>query len=175
MEQHQQLPTPAQYGRKFSKMALKGLAALLLLATTFTACKKEDAPAQAPPTPTATNIEIGSGNNKQALIGRDFHFNADVLAAEKIKAVQLTITQKAGETYAAYWKLVLDWPEYNGVKNTNVHKHFTIPAEAPEGKYDFTFTVQDENGTRLDIKETLTINDPAKMPEIGRASCRERV
>jgi Domain of unknown function (DUF4625) len=171
MEKHQHLRVPALYGRKFSKMAVSGITALLLLATTFTACKKEDSPAPAPPKPTATNIEIGSGNNKQALIGRDFHFNADVLAAEKIKEVQVTITRKPGETYASNWELTLNWPEYKGVKNTNVHKHFNIPAEAPEGKYDFTFRVLDENGSRLEIKETLIINDPEKMPvdpKIGR-------
>lgn len=148
---------------------LRTIGAILLFAFTFTACKKEDRPA--PVQPVATNIEIGTGNNKRALIGRDFHFNADVVASNKIAAVEFRIRQKAGETYAAQWQLDLKWDEYTGVKNTNVHKHFTIPANAPEGKYDCYFIVLDENGARLEIKETLVINDPATMPvdpNIGR-------
>ncbi|RZL60991.1 MAG: DUF4625 domain-containing protein [Pedobacter sp.] len=121
--------------------------------------------------PKLENIEIGTSNNKRALRGRDFHFNADVLAVTKIKEVLLKIVQKPGEIYTESWKLELSWPEFAGVKNTNVHKHFTMPAVAPEGKYDFYFIVTDENGTQLEIKEDITIIDPANMPvdpKIGR-------
>lgn len=141
----------------------------LLLITAFSACKKEERVELAKPT--AENIEIGTSNNKQALKGRDFHFNADVTAASKIKSVQLQILQKPGETYTAKWSLTFDWIEYAGTKNTNVHKHFTIPAVAPDGKYDFLFIVLDENGTKLEIKEEISISDPANMPvdpKIGR-------
>lgn len=121
--------------------------------------------------PTATNVEIGTANNKRALIGRDFHFNADVLAGDKIADVQLKILPKKGEKYTKDWKFELSWIEYNGAKNTNVHKHFNIPADAPEGKFDFYFIVKDTNGAQLEIKEELTITDPANMPAdplIGR-------
>ncbi|MET4546812.1 hypothetical protein ABIE26_004150 [Pedobacter africanus] len=144
--------------------------AFLLFAGTFTACKKEKTAEPVKAIPTATNVEIGSGN-KQALRGRDFHFNADVTAADRIKDVQVKILQKSGLQYNAVWKFELNWAEYSGVKNTNVHKHFTIPLEAPEGKYDFCFIVLDENGTKLEIKEDLNIIDPANMPvdpKIGR-------
>ncbi|MBE9601834.1 DUF4625 domain-containing protein [Pedobacter sp. MC2016-24] len=147
----------------------KFMAALLLLITIFSACKKDQVIEAN--SPKAENIEIGSANNKQALKGRDFHFNADVLAGDKIKAVQLKIVQKSSEQYTANWKLELAWDEYIGAKNTNVHKHFTIPAEAPDGKYDFYFIVLDENGTKLELKEELIISDPANMPvdpKIGR-------
>lgn len=145
------------------------MAVLLLLITIFSACKKDQViEANAPK---AENIEIGSANNKQALKGRDFHFNADVVAGDKIKAVQLKIVQKSTEQYTANWKLEFAWEEYVGAKNTNVHKHFTIPADAPDGKYDFYFIVLDENGTKLELKEELIISDPANMPvdpKIGR-------
>jgi len=147
----------------------KFMTALLLLITIFSACKKDQVIEAN--SPKAENIEIGSANNKQALKGRDFHFNADVVAGDKIKAVQLKIVQKSSEQYTANWKLELAWDEYIGAKNTNVHKHFTIPAEAPDGKYDFYFIVLDENGTKLELKEELTISDPANMPvdpKIGR-------
>ncbi|MES2650577.1 MAG: DUF4625 domain-containing protein [Bacteroidota bacterium] len=142
---------------------------LMLLVVFATSCKKDDKPEII--APTATNIEIGTANNKQAIRGRDFHLNADVVAGDKIKAVEIKILQKAGQTYTSTWKFELAWEQYNGAKNTNIHKHFIIPAEAPEGKYDFYFIVLDENGARLEIKEDFTIIDAANMPvdpKIGR-------
>ena len=143
---------------------------LLIGATAFTACNNDD-DGNTVSKPTAENVEIGTANNKRALIGRDFHFNADVISGDKIADVQLKILPKKGEIYSKDWKLELSWIEYKGAKNTNVHKHFNIPAEAPEGKFDFYFIVKDENGTELEIKEELTITDPANMPAdplIGR-------
>lgn len=142
---------------------------LYIAAVSFTACDNDYN--QEAAKPTAENIEIGTANNKRALIGRDFHFNADVVAGDKIAGVQLKILPKSGETYTKDWKLEFKWDEYIGTKNTNVHKHFTIPADAPEGKFDFYFIVLDENGTQLEIKEEITITDPANMPAdplIGR-------
>ncbi len=143
---------------------------LLIGAIAFTACNNDD-DENTVSKPTVENVEIGTANNKRALIGRDFHFNADVIAGDKIADVQLKILPKKGEIYSKDWKLELSWIEYKGAKNTNVHKHFNIPAEAPEGKFDFYFIVKDENGTELEIKEELTITDPANMPAdplIGR-------
>ena len=141
----------------------KIMIAFLLVAGSFSACKKDEQESVLTK-PTAENIEIGTGNNKSALIGRDFHFNADVVAATKIKDVEVKILQKATERYTSTWSLERTWPEYIGVKNTNVHKHFSIPTDAPEGKYDFYFIVTDENGSQLKIKEDFTITDPANMP-----------
>lgn len=135
----------------------------------FTACDNDDNNEVSKPT--AENVEIGTANNKRALIGRDFHFNADVIAGDKIADVQLKILPKSGEIYTKDWKLEFTWNQYIGTKNTNVHKHFTIPADAPEGKFDFIFIVLDENGTQLEIKEELTIIDPSNLPAdplIGR-------
>ncbi|WP_055092989.1 DUF4625 domain-containing protein [Flavobacterium aquidurense] len=128
----------------------------------FTACDNDDNNEVLKPT--ATNVEIGTANNKRALIGRDFHFNADVIAGDKITDVQIKILPKKGDTYTKDWKFEFSFAEYKGVKNTNVHKHFNIPADAPEGKYDFSFIVLDENGSQLEIKEEITITDPANMP-----------
>ena len=152
-------------------MKIKNLIlSLALITASFSACKKEGTELEALK-PTAENVEIGTANNKRALRGRDFHFNADVLAASKIKDVKLVISQKAGMSYSSNWKFELSWPEYIGVKNTNVHKHFTIPGSAPEGTYDFAVIIQDENGTQLEIKEDLIILDPGNLPvdpKIGR-------
>jgi hypothetical protein len=139
------------------------LLAFLIMAGTFTACKKDKQEPEAAK-PTADQIEIGYANNKQAIRGRDFHFNAEVTAGVRISAVSVKILPKAGQTYSASWKMELAWEEFKGAKNTTVHKHFTIPAEAPEGTYEFLFTVDDENGTKLELKEDLVIIDAANMP-----------
>lgn len=139
------------------------LVAFLVLAGTFTACKKDKAEPE-PAKPSVQNVEIGYANNKRAIRGRDFHLNADVLAGSKITSVMVKILQKTSQTYTANWKLEITWDEFKGVKNTNVHKHFTIPAEAPEGTYDFFFIVNDENGSKLELKEDFVIIDAANMP-----------
>lgn len=148
---------------------LKLIVLFLAVGSAFTACSNDDDKEVSKPK--AENIEIGTANNKKALIGRDFHFNADVLAVDKIADVQLKILPRKGEIYKKDWKFELSWAEFKGVKNTNVHKHFNIPADAPEGKFDFFFIVKDENGSQLEIKEEITITDPANMPAdplIGR-------
>lgn len=150
---------------------MKKIITVICLITIFAAGCKKDKVEQELLKPTAENIEIGTANSKRALRGRDFHFNADVLAVTKIKEVKVRIAQKPSENYTASWKLELSWPEFAGVKNTNVHKHFTMPVDAPEGKYDFYFIVTDENGTQLELKEDITIIDPANLPvdpKIGR-------
>jgi len=147
----------------------KSIALLLLVVFFAASCKKDESPEIK--IPTVSNVEIGTANNRQAIRGRDFHLNADVIAGDKIKSVEVKILQKTGGNYTKVWKFELAWDQYNGVKNTNVHKHFTIPAEAPEGKYDFYFIVQDENGTKLEIKEDFTILDATSIevdPKIGR-------
>jgi hypothetical protein len=144
-------------GQRFKQIIL-----LFLFTGILAACNDDNDPV--PAVPTANNIEIGYANNKQAIRGRDFHLNADVIAGDKISSVLVKILQQTGQTYSSEWKMELAWEEFKGVKNTNVHKHFTIPAEAPEGKYDFLFIVNDENGSTLEIKEELVIMDAANMP-----------
>jgi hypothetical protein len=128
---------------------MKRLIAIVLSATIWASCKKEDA---APAKPSATNIEIGTANEKKGYVGKDFHFNADVKAADKIDSVWIQITQHNGN-----WQLVQGWAEYKGLRNTNVHKHFYIPTDAPTGSFDFYFRVKDQNGTLLEVKEPFTI------------------
>jgi len=132
---------------------------LAVFGTAFTACKKETDEI-ALSSPTASNIEIGSSNSKIGRRGQDFHFNADVVAVSTIRSVQLRIAQKASQSYARAWSLELNWPDYTGLKNANVHKHLTIPSEAPIGLYDFYFIVTDQNGSQLNIREDFTIADP---------------
>lgn len=139
-------------------MRQKHAVAMLVLAIgwLFIACSDEDKD-PVMPAPIARNIEIGYDNKKEGVIGKDFHFNADVTAGDKIAEVSVRIQQKSGEQYADAWGLELVWEEFEGLKNTNVHKHFTIPEDAKAGKYDFIFTVLDTNEKKLEVIEDFEI------------------
>lgn len=144
----------------------KIFAAFIIAAFSFTACDNNDAdPAdQDLAKPTIDKIELGLGNNEIGVIGEDFHFNAEVVAGDKIEKVQIKIVQRTTETYSKVWSHEINWPQYAGAKNATIHKHFDIPAEAVEGKYDFLIIITDQNGTKLEIKKNLTLYTAANLP-----------
>lgn len=49
-------------------------------------------------------------------------------------------------------------------KNTNVHKHFDIPKDAPEGFYDFFIRITDENGSVKEDKHEIELIGADKLP-----------
>jgi len=127
----------------------------------FTSCESDD---PEPLMPTIDNVEIGLSNNEMGVIGRDFHFNVEILAGDKIDLVQIKIEPKEGETYASPWSFEKTWDEFKGVKNATVHEHFNIPEDAVEGDYNFTIVVSDENGAVLEEKRNITIMLPENLP-----------
>jgi hypothetical protein len=71
---------------------------MLLLAFAFTACKKNDPqPEPEPAKPALENLELGLSNSGIGVIGEDFHFDADILAVDKIDKVEVKILPKEGE------------------------------------------------------------------------------
>ncbi|MDR7131249.1 hypothetical protein J2X69_003610 [Algoriphagus sp. 4150] len=110
------------------------------------------------------NLEIGSGNNGKGIIGRDFHLDMDIEVSTRIDEVQVLISQRADASYAKEWSFQIAWDEYKGLKNTNVHKHFTIPADAPEGNYDFIIRVHDENGDTYEEEHSIELVSGASLP-----------
>ncbi|WP_111307876.1 DUF4625 domain-containing protein [Confluentibacter sediminis] len=126
-------------------------------------CSKDDDTAVPMPIPSMSALEIGSGEH-QGVIGRDFHFNADVVAGGRIDFIQINIKPKAGETYSHDWSFEIAWDEFKGLKNSTVHKHFDIPEDAPEGTFDFIITITDENGTQLQETHDVNLVDPANLP-----------
>lgn len=146
------------------------LFALLLFTAAITGCKKDDEEASETALTTISNLEVGLNNNEIGVIGKDFHFNADILAATKIESVQIRILPRSGESYAKPWSYELTWDTYKDAKNTTVHKHFDIPATAAEGKYDFLIIVNDQNGIKLEIKKNLTIYSAENVPVSPSAS-----
>ena len=145
--------------------ALKKLimAAPIVLLLLFTSCSWDNNLIESLQ-PTISNVEIGLSNNEIGVIGRDFHLNAEIIAADKLDLVQVTFKPIEGESYAGSWSFQLSWDEYKGVKNATVHKHFDIPEHAVEGKYDFTIIVNDENGTTLEEKGNITIYKAENLP-----------
>lgn len=142
----------------------KAIIALFLSAFTFTACNNDDDSTQELLKPTIDKIELGLGNNEIGVVGADFHFNAEVTAGDKIENVQIKIVQRSTETYSKAWSHEISWTQYAGAKNTTIHKHFDIPAEAAEGKYDFIIIVTDQNGTKLEEKRSISIYAAANLP-----------
>ncbi|WP_067151488.1 DUF4625 domain-containing protein [Pseudotamlana agarivorans] len=144
------------------KTKLKNLLLVIpLVCLLFSSCESDD---PEPLMPTIDNVEIGLQNNEIGVIGRDFHFNAEILAGDKIDLVQIKIEPKEEETYASPWSYEITWNEFKGVKNATVHEHFNIPEDAVEGDYDFTIVVSDENGAVLEEKRNITIMLPENLP-----------
>ena len=145
---------------------IKTIAGLLLLMATFLACEKENQiePELEVPKPKMENLDLGLGNSKIGVIGEDFHFEGDILAVDKIDTVVVEFLQKSGGTYSKPWKHKITWTQYKGLKNTNVHKHFNIPEDAAEGKYDLIITIYDENGSKLIINNDFEIFTRANLP-----------
>lgn len=142
----------------------KVIAAVFLFVATFTACKKDKQPEPELAMPTIDNIEIGLNNNQIGVIGKDFHFNAEVLAGDKIENVQVKILPRSGESYAKAWELEITWDQYKDAKNATVHKHFDIPVDAVEGKYDFLIIVNDQNGRTLEEKREINVYKAENLP-----------
>lgn len=147
------------------KNSIKTLAVFIIATSlAITACKKDKTPEPEKPKPTITNVEVGLNNNEIGVIGKDFHLNADIVAGDKIENIQIKILPRNGETYSKPWKFELTWEEFKGAKNTNVHKHFNIPTDAVEGKYDFFIIVNDQNGSKLEEKRAITIYSETNLP-----------
>ena len=141
----------------------KLILASIFASIAFASCSNDDSEKE-PTIPTIDKIELGLGNNETATIGADFHFNAEVTASDKIENVQVKILQKSTETYSKVWSHEITWTQYAGAKNATVHKHFDIPEDAVEGKYDFIIIVNDQNGTKLEVKKNITIYKLENIP-----------
>lgn len=139
---------------------------VLTISILFSACKKDEQVETEPetPKPKLENLELGLGNAGIGVISEDFHFEGDILAVDKIDIVEVKMLQRAGETYSKPWKHEITWTQYKGKKNSNIHKHFNIPTDAAEGKYDLLVIVHDENGSKLELKRDFEIYIRANLP-----------
>lgn len=136
---------------------------IIILILGASSCSSEDDQVEELGKPMLSNVEIGTANNGQGIIGKDFHLNVEIIAGERIDMVSVDILPREDEEYAQEWSFTIAWDEFKGLRNTIVHKHFDISEEAVEGIYDFVITVTDENGTSLEEVSTLEIIDPENI------------
>ncbi len=104
--------------------------------------------------PVVTFTELGSGNNKKATIGSDFHIEAEVLANGLIQKIDLVILEKAGSF--SITKSYTD-ATYAGVRNATFHEHVDIPANTPAGVYTVKLSVTDKTGQTTTAEAEITI------------------
>ncbi|MDO6519392.1 DUF4625 domain-containing protein [Zobellia uliginosa] len=142
---------------------LRTTLAIVFSGILLTSCSHDDEDnlSQLPP-PTISEVEIGASN--QGVIGRDFHFNAEVVAGSTIEMVKINIKPIENEMYTHDWSFEIFWDKFKGLKNSTVHEHFDIPEDAPEGKFELAITVTDENGTSLVEVYEVNLIDPANLP-----------
>jgi uncharacterized protein involved in high-affinity Fe2+ transport len=142
-------------------MKIKSMLALLLAGTLFTACNDDNDVDVA--APTITNVEIGSGNNKQAQAGSDFHIEAQIAAPGNIDRVHLEIHSENGSG----WKLDTVYTEgLAGLKNAELHKHIDVPADAAAGSYHLHLVVTDKNGNTAEIESDLQVIKDPTLPAV---------
>lgn len=135
------------------------LAALLVAALTvsITSCKKHE---RLPAKPTVTLKEVGKDNSKQALIGKDMHLEADIVAEGTVKKIVVEIHQEKGGT-GKLEKTCTDG-KYIGVKNCEFHEHIHIPATFAAGEYHLHFTVIDAKGQSATVGAEFSVKTPAE-------------
>lgn len=134
--------------------------ALLLAGALFASCNDDDDVDVA--APAITGIEIGSGNNKKAQAGSDFHIEAQIVAPGDIERVQLEIHPENGSG----WKLDTVYTKLAGLKNAELHEHVDVPANATLGNYHLHLTVTDKNGKKAEIESDLEVIKDPTLPAV---------
>ena len=134
---------------------------------TLLACEKEEEDNNVKPV--ISEIELGIDNSHEAYAGADFHIEASLIAENGIKTVVLSIHPENGHKKSINsgdgWEFDSVFTEFEGLKNTQFHKHINISAEADTGHYHLHFTVIDKLGNSATIEEEIEI----KLPEDNEA------
>lgn len=134
--------------------------ALLLIGTTFTSCKKDDAEVM-PEAPSVKNLEIGHANSKIAYPGTDIHVEAALFAAANLNSLKLEVRPKSGTG----WKFEKEYTDgIKGLKNAVFHQHIDVPADAALGAYLVVLTVTDQNGRNTKVESDLEVKYDPTLP-----------
>lgn len=113
--------------------------------------------------PTITDVEIGSGNNKQAHAGSDFHIEAQIVAPGDIDRVELEIHPESGSG----WQLDTVYTAgLAGLKNAELHEHIDVPASAAVGSYHLHLTVTDKNGNKAEFESDIEVIKDPTLPTV---------
>ncbi|MDO4783209.1 MAG: DUF4625 domain-containing protein [Capnocytophaga felis] len=138
---------------------LKNALVVVLLATGFVACDKDEK--EILPEPAIEAVEIGEGNSKEVSVGQDLHIEAKVTAVTTIKEVRVTIKSEEG---ASSFEVNQDYPKLVGKTSGDIHSHFNVPQEAKTGKYVVSIQLTDNLGRKKEHKESLTVVAAKETP-----------
>ncbi len=142
------------------KIASRLLASFFLFSVLFTACSKDDddfAP------PSIRDVELGSGNNKTAYRGTDFHIEAEIEAPGTIEYVKVEIHGSG----AGAWEFEQTYTEgFKGLKNAELHKHIDVPANAALGEYHVHIVVLDQQGKTTTFEDHIDVIEDNTLPSI---------
>lgn len=120
---------------------LKILSGLFLISMLAISCTRSGYPE-------IKNLELGLENSKKAYLGEDFHFEAEIVAENYIRKIEIGIHKEkldAGETQAAWdHSNIILYTE--NLKNVLLHEHIDVPSDVATGEYHFHISVTDREG-----------------------------
>ena len=125
---------------------MKNIILVIFALVLFISCKDEEVT----PAPVISGVEIGSGNSKTVVRGKDLHLEAQLVAEGTIREAEVHI-------HGSGWEHELRFPELTGKKNGEIHTHIDIPAETPTGHYHVHISVTDEKGQTTEAESDLEI------------------
>ena len=148
-----------------SKMIWGAIALAGLCLGTLTSCKDDDNNANNNNDISIKIEEVGEGNSKEAIAGKDLHIEGEIIAMAKIKGIKVEMIDaknavKVSEDYSKQTK-------YVNVINTTFHEHLELPATLEAGEYTLRITVTDmkNNSKAENIKVKISRPDP-NAPQI---------
>lgn len=124
---------------------------IVALSSLFTSCQKEDVT----PKPVISNLELGIGDNHTAYIGADLHIEAEIVAEGKIDKVTVEIHQEEGSDD----EIVVEYDDFEGLKNTTFHQHIDIPETTVAGEYHCHIIVTDMEGNSTTVEDEISIKE----------------
>ncbi|MDR2284223.1 MAG: DUF4625 domain-containing protein [Sphingobacterium sp.] len=121
--------------------------------------------------PFIENFELGSGHdagdriNRIAYIGKDVHIQGDIYClVNRLSSIRIEIVQDVAANPRILTKIYDTETGYfgaiGGTRNDHFHQHIDIPADMPEGKYNFSILVTDRQGLRYERKLNLQLKKP---------------
>jgi hypothetical protein len=120
----------------------------LAVVSLFVACSTPEPVSK----PVISDVEIGAENSKEVYVGNDLHIEASIVAEGKIAIIKVEIHQEDGD-----YTIEEEFTDAAGKKNTDFHKHISIPTDAPEGEYHLHIEVVDMLGNETKYEDHIEI------------------
>ena len=136
---------------------------ILMAGICYGSCEKKNDDGSLP-APVVILNELGYENSMTAYAGSDLHIEAEIVAEGKIDKVSIDIHPEGGHAKSflktlqeSEWVVDTTYTGFSGLKNTILHEHLDIPADADTGHYHFHLIVTDLEGQQTIVEEELEI------------------